>query len=315
MQMMKLLGLLVMGLGLSCCRPAEEGAVGESGKPLVVTTATMVTDLVRVIGGERIELRGLMGPGVDPHNYQPRIGDSGLLDDADAVFYCGLHLEGKLQDSLEKLAQRREHVHAVTDGIPKEKLLAPQEDFEGHYDPHVWGDPALWVDTVDLVVKGLSALDPDGAEEFATRGTAYKEALRELRSWADARVAEVPEEKRVLVTSHDAFFYFGKGFGFDVRGLQGVSTVSAGGLRDRAELVSYIKGRGLRTIFAETSVDPKAIAAVAGEAGVTVSKEHLFSDAMGEPGDVVEFGGEQYDRGTYLGMIKHNVNAIVEGLK
>jgi manganese/zinc/iron transport system substrate-binding protein len=315
MRLLTLLGILVMGMGLCSCGPAGDGGDGGGGKPLVVTTVTMVTDLVRQVGGDRVAVQGLMGPGVDPHNYQPRIGDSGLLAKADAVFYCGLHLEGKMQDSLGQLAKRRPHVQAVTDGIPQDLLLAPQENFAGLHDPHVWGDPEVWAHTVSVVVEGLSALDPEGADGFRERGEAYRRELAELKTWALGRIAEVPPDKRVLVTSHDAFFYFGRGFGFEVRGLQGVSTVSEAGLRDRAVLVSFIRQRGLRTIFAETSVDPKAIAAVAAGAGVAVSKEHLFSDAMGEPGDVVEFGGERYDRGTYVGMVKHNINTIVEGLK
>ena len=139
--------------------------------------------------------------------------------------------------------------------------------------------------------------------------------LRELKAWAVKRVEEVPKEKRLLVTSHDAFFYFGQGFGFEVRGLQGVSTVSESGLKARAELVTFIKERGIRTIFPESSVNAKGIKAVAAEARVEASEEELFSDAMGFPGDVVDLHGEQYDKGTYLGMVKHNVNSIVDGLK
>jgi manganese/zinc/iron transport system substrate-binding protein len=313
------LRLILICLGVVWVSACQEGGgssdVGASGKPLVVTTVTMVTDLVQEVGGDRVEVRGLMGPGVDPHNYQPRIGDSGLLEKATAIFYCGLHLEGKMQESLERLAKRKPHVYAVSSGIPETMLLEPQEDFEGHFDPHVWGDPALWLETVDVVVKGLSEVDPEGAAIYQERGEEYKSTLSDLKSWAMARVAEVPAQQRVLVTSHDAFFYFGKGFGFEVRGLQGVSTVSEAGLRDRDNLVKYIKERKIRTVFGETSVNGKAIAVVAKDAGVAVSPEELFSDAMGTPGDVVEFGGESYDKGTYVGMVKHNVNAIVEGLK
>jgi manganese/zinc/iron transport system substrate-binding protein len=303
-------GLLVL-LGVGCQNQREES----DGRPLVVATVTMVRDLVIEVGGERVRVEGLMGPGVDPHTYKPRPRDSGLLEVADAVFYSGLHLEGKMQESLEQLAGRRSGIHAVTDGIPKELLLEPQEDFEGHHDPHVWGDPELWKETIKMVVAGLSEMDPEGAEEYAKRGALYEERLMELKQWALTRVAEVPEDKRLLVTSHDAFFYFGRGFGFEVRGLQGVSTVSEAGLKDRAELVKFIREKGIRTIFPETSVNPKAIAAVAAEAGVTASKAELFSDAMGMAGDVETAGGESYDKGTYVGMVKHNVNSIVEGLK
>ncbi|MDA0766365.1 MAG: zinc ABC transporter substrate-binding protein [Verrucomicrobia bacterium] len=303
-------GLLAL-LGVGCQKQREES----DGRPLVVATVTMVHDLVKEVGGERVRVEGLMGPGIDPHTYKPKITDAALLEEAAAVFYCGLHLEGKMQESLEKLAERRGGVHAVTGGIPEEMLLEPQEDFEGHYDPHVWGDPELWKETVKVVVQGLSEIDPEGAEYYEERGSAYEKRLEELKAWALERVAEVPEDQRLLVTSHDAFFYFGRGFGFEVRGLQGVSTVSEPGLKDRAELVKFIGQRGIRTIFPETSVNPKAIAAVAAEAGVRASGEELFSDAMGTPGDVVELHGERYDKGTYVGMVKHNVNSIVDGLK
>jgi len=294
-----------------CQRQSEES----DGRPLVVATVTMVRDLVTEVGGERVRVEGLMGPGVDPHTYKPRPRDSGLLEVADAVFYSGLHLEGKMQESLEQLAGRRSGIHAVTSGIPVDLLLEPQENFEGHHDPHVWGDPELWKETIKVVVAGLSEMDPEGAAEYAKRGALYEERLVDLKKWALGRVAEVPEDKRLLVTSHDAFFYFGRGFGFEVRGLQGVSTVSEAGLKDRAELVKFIREKRIRTIFPETSVNPKAIAAVAAEAGVTASKAELFSDAMGMPGELETAGGERYDKGTYVGMVKHNVNSIVDGLK
>lgn len=314
MKLMRIMSGLLAAVGLVGCGERGDAEAGD-GKPLVVTTATMVTDLVKEIGGDRVRVEGLMAPGVDPHTYSPNPRASGALELADAVFYCGLHLEGKLQESLEKLAGRREGVHALTSGIPEDRLLEPQEEFEDHFDPHVWGDPDLWKETVGVVVKGLSAIDPEGADYYEQRGEAYRAELDELQAWAAARVAEVPEDKRVLVTSHDAFFYFGRAFGFEVRGLQGISTVSEAGLKDRAELVEFIRQRGIRTIFPESSVNPKAIAAVAREAGVGVSGEELFSDAMGEPGDLVTRDGESYDKGTYLGMVKHNVNTIVDGLK
>ena len=143
------LTVLVGALVVSACRRAVGGEA--RGRFLVVTTVTMVTDLVREIGGERVEVVGLMAAGMDPHTFKPRLSDAGLLEEASAVFYCGLHLEGKMQEGLERMAERREGIHAVTDGIPKERLLVPQEEFQGHYDPHVWGDPEMWVFTVDVV--------------------------------------------------------------------------------------------------------------------------------------------------------------------
>jgi len=281
----------------------------------VVATSTMVADMVRAIGGDRVAVYGLMGPKVDPHSFQVTASASAELLKADLVFYSGLHLEGKIQEALEKRAAEKKDAFAVTDGVPKEKLLKPQDEFDGYFDPHVWGNPQIWIYGIDVMVEALSKADPEGTEGYKKRAAAYKQELLDLHAWAKKRMAQVPEGQRVLVTSHDAFFYLGNAYGFEVRGLQGVSTNSEAGLRDRADLVAFIKERQLKTIFPESSVNSKGIKAVAEEAGVVVSKHELFSDAMGELGDVVELHGETYDKGTYIGMMKHNVNTIVDGLK
>lgn len=311
-----LCAMLTLLVGSSCSKKEKAFAeVPDTAVLKVVTTSTMVTDLVKTIGGERVYVHGIMGPGVDPHSYQVISSDSAALLQTDLVFYSGLHLEGKMQDTLEKRAKKKKDTFAVTDGIPEQKLLKPQDDFVGYHDPHVWGDPSIWVHCIDVVVKALSEADPEGATGYEERGAAYRAELQALDDWVKKRIAELPESQRVVVTSHDAFFYFGKAFGLEVRGLQGVSTNSESGLKDRAELVDFIKSRKLNMIFPESSVNAKGIKAVASEAGVKVSQHELFSDAMGEPGDVVELHGEQYDKGRYTGMIKHNVNTIVDGLK
>ncbi|WP_338286641.1 zinc ABC transporter substrate-binding protein [Luteolibacter sp. LG18] len=307
------LAALAVALGLTGCSPEKSRSEGKQLQ--VTTTVTMVTDLVSRVGGDRVKVKGLMGPGVDPHNYVPKLEDSTSLEKADVVFYGGLHLEGKMQETLEAMAKRGRVVVPVTSGIPEGSLLAPQEGFEGTKDPHVWGDSSLWVKTVDPVIETLSKADPEGAAGYRERGETYKKELEALNAWSKTRIAEIPADKRVLVTSHDAFFYFGKGFGFDVRGLQGVSTVAEAGIKDREQLVSFIRGRGIRTLFSESSVNAKGISAVAAEAGAQISKFQLFSDAMGKPGDTETMNGETYDQGTYIGMQKHNINAIVEGLK
>lgn len=306
-----MLGLLG-GLLLASCSDKE---AKKDGRPLVVATTTMVADLAKVIGGDRVQVLGLMGPGVDPHNYVPKLADTGLLEKADVVLYGGLHLEGRFQGSLESMAKRGRNVVAVTDGISPGNLLSPQEGFEGTKDPHVWGDPMLWSETIEPVVKALEKADPEGAAGFRERGDAYRKELEALTLWATGKFASIPAEKRILVTSHDAFFYFGRAFGFDVRGLQGVSTTAEAGIKDRSNLVQYLRSQGVKTVFSETSLNAKGIAAVAAEAGVAVSDQPLFSDALGTPGDLETIDGETYDRGTYIGMLKHNVNAIVKGLK
>ena len=305
--------VLAACLMAAACSPKPQGG---TGKLKVATTVTMVTDLVKQIGGDRVEIQGLMGPGVDPHNYVPKLGDAGVLEKADVVFYSGLHLEGKMVETLEAMARRgRLAVAVAEEGIPADRLLAPQEGFEGTKDPHVWGDPGLWIHTIEPVVKALSKADPAGAEEYAKRGEAYRKELETLLAWAKSRIGEIAPAQRALVTSHDAFFYFGRAFGFEVKGLQGVSTVTEAGIKDRTELVSFIRGRGIRALFAESSVNAKGISAVAEEAGAKISGKTLFSDAMGKPGDLETVNGETYDLGVYTGMVKHNINAIVEGLK
>ncbi len=311
---MRLLSMLVIvfALGaLAACKPA--GKTG--GKPVVVATTTMAADLVRRIAGDQVELRGLMGPEVDPHNYIPALPDTSLLERADLVVYSGLHLEGRFQATLEAMAKRGKLTVALADGVAGDRLLSPQEGFAGTRDPHFWGDPELWKQTIPGLVKALAEVLPAAAAEFEAEGRAFAAELDALDAWARSRVAEIPAGQRVLITSHDAFFYFGRAYGLEVRGLQGVSTAAEAGLKDRSDLVEFIRSRGIRTLFAETSVNDKGIRAVAREAGAGLSPEPLFSDAMGRPGDVVEVGGERYDRGTYIGMIKHNVNSIAEGLK
>ncbi len=302
---------LAFGLAAVSCSP--EGAEN-SAKPLVATTTTMVTDLAKRIGGDRVEVRGLMGPGVDPHNYVPKLADTSLLEKADVVLYSGLHLEGRFQDSLEAMSKRGRNVVAVSAGIPAEQLLAPQEDFSGTKDPHIWGDPKLWAAAISPVVEALCKADSSGAAEYRERGEAYQKELTGLAVWVKQQIATIPESQRILVTSHDAFFYFGRAFGLDVRGLQGVSTAAEAGLKDRANLVNFLREKGVRTVFPETSINRKGIAAVAAEASVEISGDALFSDALGTPGDMETVDAVTYDKGTYIGMIRHNVNAIVKGL-
>lgn len=311
------LGVLFGGLAYLLKKEGDRVTDGSPDEALlqVVTTTTMITDMVTIIGGERVSVQGMMGPKVNPHSYQVTFKDTAALKKADLIFYSGHHLEGKMQDVLEKRAKNKGGVYAVTDAIDDDKLLKPQGQFQGYYDPHIWGNPALWANCVDVVVEALAEADPEGADEYELRAEMYYDELVALHAWVEKRITEVPEDQRVLVTSHDAFYYFGKAFKFDVKGLQGVSTNSEAGLKDRANLVQFIKDKKLKMIFPETSMNPKGIKAVAEEAGVAVSEHELFSDAMGESGDMVTLHGETYDKGSYIGMIKHNVNTIVDGLK
>ena len=303
-------GRALAALALAGMVWSANAAPDGAGKIIKVTTSvTMVTDLVKQVGGERVEVRGLMGAGVDPHLYKASASDVTKLQKTDVIFYSGLLLEGKMQDVLTKLARVKKFVYAVTETMPEAKLLEPPA-FAGHYDPHVWFDVALWSSCVDTVVKGLAEFDPASKEYFQKRGAEYKARLAALHEWALQKASELPKEKRILITSHDAFNYFGRAYDFQVVGLQGVSTVTETSLADMVKLVEFIKQHKVKAIFVESSVPHKTIERVAADAGVTIGGE-LFSDATGTPGEIE--GG--YDLGTYEGMIRHNLEKIVQALK
>ena len=282
-------------------------------KLVVVTTTTHVTDMVRSIAGDRIELVALMGPRVDPHLYKPSARDVAALAKADLVFYSGLMLEGRMADLFAKTARSGVQAYAVTEKVSEDNLLEPEE-FEGHWDPHVWFDPSIWASCVEVVSEGLAANDPKEAEFYRANAEALRAEYLSIHGWAKDRLAAIPKESRKLITSHDAFNYFGRAFGFNVIAVQGISTATEAGLADRVAMVDYVKSHEVKAIFVESSVNPAIIQEIASEAGVKVGGE-LFSDAMGESGQTKGPDGEVYDVSTWTGMMKHNLNVIVEGLK
>ena len=284
-----------------------------ASKMNVVTTTTMVSDMVKEIGGDRVNVVGLMGPGVDPHLYKPASGDVVKLQRAKVIFYSGLMLEGRMTDLFFRMARAGKLVYAVTESIPEKDRLEPPE-FAGHWDPHVWGDPILWSNCIVTVVDGLSKADPAGAADYAKRGRAVDASYKAMKAWALKRIAEVPRKHRILITSHDAFNYFGQAFGFQVVAVQGLSTVTEAGLADIAKMVDFIKQKKIKAIFVESSVNPAAIERVSKDASVKIGGE-LFSDACGKVGDIHEAHGEKYDVGTFVGMLKHNINTVVDALK
>lgn len=283
------------------------------GAIYLVTTTTMVRDMVQAVAGEGAIVEELMGPGVDPHLYKPVASDMARLRKADAVFYSGLLLEGKMEHLFKKMQKRGDPVFAITATLERNRLLKPAE-FEGHYDPHVWGDVSLWRTCVPEVVKGLCIVDPSKAASYRSNGERYMKALQDLDAWVKKRVALVPELSRILVTSHDAFNYFGKAYGFRVVAVQGISTVTEAGLADIVKMVDFIRDQNVKAIFVESSVNPAAIERISEDAGVRVGGS-LFSDAMGTPGRMHGVGLDRYDEGTFDGMIKYNVNTVVEALK
>jgi manganese/zinc/iron transport system substrate-binding protein len=274
----------------------------------VVTTIGMITDAVERVGGERVEVEGLMGPGIDPHLYKASEGDLRRIERADVVFYGGLHLEAKMADVLERVGERRA-VRAVTDGIPREELIAVAGS-SGQHDPHVWFDVELWAHAVEEVRDTLIELDPGSAALYRRNAAVYLDELRELDAYVAGEARRIPAERRVIITAHDAFAYFGRAYGFRVRGLQGISTAAEAGAGDVQELAGFIAERRIPSVFVESSVSPRTIQAVREAVrarGFDVEiGEPLFSDAMGDEGT---------PEGTYVGMVRHNVDAIVEGLQ
>lgn len=274
----------------------------------MVCTVGMITDIARRVAGDRAEVEGLIGSGVDPHLFSPTRDDVKRLLSGDVVFYNGLLLEGKLTDALVRAARGGRRVHAVTEGIDPSFLLSPEE-FEGHADPHVWMDPEAWREAVKVVRDVLIETDPDGRSEYERNADALLDELTVLTAYAEEVLSTVPEESRVLVTAHDAFNYFGRRFGFEVVGIQGISTESEAGVRDIERLVDLIVSRKVGAVFIESTVSERNIRALvvgARARGHSVAiGGSLFSDAMGAEGTY---------EGTYIGMIDHNVTTIARAL-
>ena len=301
-----LLCLIVLLIGTGC-DPKEQSGASVTGKYRVVTTIGMITDIVENVGGDHVEVIGLMGPGVDPHLYKASAGDVQKLSSARLIFYNGLHLESKMADILAKMSGNTETV-AVTDAVDRSQLLTPPE-FEGQYDPHLWFDVTLWMKAVGKVRDALSEFDPDNALAYWSNAQRYFAKLAELHEYVKAQAERVPTEQRVLVTAHDAFNYFGKAYGFEVRGLQGISTATEAGIADVQELATFIASRRIPAIFVESSVSPRSLEAVKAAVkskgfNVEIGGE-LFSDAMGNEGT---------PEGTYIGMVRHNIDTIVKAL-
>ncbi|MBK1879479.1 metal ABC transporter solute-binding protein, Zn/Mn family [Pelagicoccus mobilis] len=285
-----------------------------SAKLRVVVSTSQIADIVRNVGGETVDLTVLMGPGVDPHLFKATARDVVSLQRADLILYNGLHLEGRLAETFAKVDKLGRTVVAVADDLPVDRLI-PLADYEDAHDPHVWFDPQLWAMVVGKVEESLAAADPENATNYAKQASIYREKVLALEDWAKEQIEAVPAELRVLVTSHDAYNYFGRSFGFQVVGVQGVSTATEAGLADIAKTADFIKARGLPAIFVESSVSPATIKRISRDSGATVGGE-LFSDALGALGEMHEGANEEsYDVGTYIGMFKYNVHTIVEALQ
>ena len=279
----------------------------DNSKLNVVTTTTMITDLVKNIGGDHINLQGLMGSGVDPHLYKASEGDVSKLANADIIFYNGLHLEGKLVEVFEKMKNKK--TIAISDALDKSTLIG-SEYFASNYDPHIWFNIEYWKQATQFVVETLTDAIPEQKEAFKTNGSNYIKQLNVLKNKLETVIETLPIEKRILVTAHDAFNYFGKAFNFEVVGLQGLSTATEAGVQDVQNLSAFIIEHRVKAIFVESSVPKRTIEAL--QAAVK-SKDHdvkiggtLYSDALGDAGTI---------EGSYIGMFEYNVNTIVNALK
>ncbi|WP_299898908.1 zinc ABC transporter substrate-binding protein [uncultured Aquimarina sp.] len=297
--------LILIFTAFSCKKENKKN----NSKLQVVTTTTMITDLVKNIGKDVISVEGLMGSGVDPHLYKASEGDVNKLVNADAIFYNGLHLEGKLVEVFEKMGNQNTKTIALGEVLDKNTLIG-SDYFASNYDPHIWFSIDHWKQVTSFAIQKLKELDPKNSETFETNGKAYLKQLDQLAKNIKNTVDSLPEEKRILVTAHDAFSYFGKEYKFNVVGLQGLSTATEAGVQDVQRLANFIIENKVKAIFVESSVPKRTIEAL--QAAVT-SKDHevsiggtLYSDALGTAGT---------KEGTYIGMFEHNVNTIVNALK
>ena len=304
-----LLLVVLLGVLTACSNDAGAGGDISKRKVKVTTTVGMITDIVRRVGGDRVEVTGLMGPGVDPHLYKPSAGDVSKLENADVIFYGGLELEGRMTDTLVKLSRGGKRAVPVTESIPQDLLREPPE-FAGKYDPHVWFDVTLWQYAVKAVNKELADLDPGSKDLYQKNTDAYLKQLNELHAYIKVQIETIPQGSRVLITAHDAFGYFGQQYGVEVRGLQGTSTATEASASDVQTLAQFLADRKIKAIFVESSV-PKATveavqAAVKARGWDVAIGGELFSDAMGNDGT---------PEGTYIGMVRHNVDTIVKALR
>ena len=290
----------------AACKPPEPEA--SSGALRVVATTAMIGDVAERIGGDAVEVTTLIGSGVDPHLYKPTAEDVKKLQAADLVLYNGLMLEGKMTDLLVRIARGGKPVHAVTEAVLDEGGYV-MDDGEEHHDPHVWMDVGGWMKAAEAIAGRIAALRPDDAGELRERADAYLAELRKLDDYARKSLAGIPEERRVLVTAHDAFGYMARAYGLEVRGVQGFSTESEAGLKEINELVAFLVERKIPAVFVESSVPRKSVEALVEGAkarghDVKIGGE-LLSDAMGSAGTY---------EGNYTGLIDHNVTLITRAL-
>lgn len=300
--------LTLLSLVLLICIGCKNNSKKNDNRLQVVTTTTMITDLVQRIGGDVLNVQGLMGSGVDPHLYKASEGDVTKLTQADVVFYNGLHLEGKLVEVFEKMGRNIQTV-ALAETLDKSTLIG-SEYFASNYDPHIWFDITYWKQITNYLTQKLIEFNPENKELFTHNRDAYLKELDALSGEIKEMIASLPKERRILVTAHDAFNYFGKAYGFEVVGLQGLSTATEAGVQDVQNMARFIIDHKVKAIFVETSVPRRTIEAlqqaVKAEGFEVEIGGTLYSDALGSSGT---------NEGTYIGMFTYNVNTVINALK
>ena len=301
---MKNLWILAFLLFFSCKFDNPE----QQEKPLIVATTSILADGVRNLVGDKAEVVALMPAGVDPHLYKASVRDLDLLQNADLVIYHGLFLEGKMTEIFEKLAFRQPLINA-SETLPAELLL--RSGPEAHsVDPHIWFDVNLWSKAMVHTASEIINWKPEWRSRVELNSKNYQAQLAKLNTEIQTKVNELRSENQALITAHDAFAYFGKAYKLEVQGLQGLSTLSEPGLRDLTGLVQFIVDRNIRAVFAEQTISPKAIEAVvagcANQNHTIVMAGPLFTDSLDAP---------ETPAGTYIGMVRANVQVIFENLK
>ncbi len=309
---------------IACIGCGEKVVPTADGRIPIVATTGMIADAIQAIGGDNVKVVTLMGPGVDPHLYKATKGDVDELGKARLIMFNGLHLEGKMGDVLSSTGVEGRGV-SVGEFVPDSLLRHPAE-FEGNPDPHIWFDLSIWSYAVEGIGKKLGEVDPKNRTQYDSLTARYLDSLNVLHGWIMATINSIPDSSRVLVTAHDAFGYYGKKYGLEVRGLQGISTATEAGLLDVTAMVDFLVGRKIKAVFVESSVSPKTIEAVI-EGCIQKGHEiriggQLYSDAMGSPDDEraitdTTLAAQLLDNNpaTFFGMVRHNTLVIAHALK
>lgn len=290
--------LLIAPVYYSCGENKKSESKNE--KIVAVSTITVINDIVKNIGGDKVETYSICGVGVDPHTYHPKPSDPRLISNSDIVFINGFALEHWIEEMIKGSGGNKKEV-VVTEG------LTPMTDEKGYGDPdpHAWFDVKNIITYSDNIATALISIDPENENYYKANLQEYKQKLDSLDSWIKEQIKIIPESKRVLITSHDAFRYFGRAYGLEVKGLQGISTEAKIRTEDLKNLIDYVKLKDLRSVFIETSVNPKLLEQISSETNAKIGGT-LFSDSIGNEGT---------PEGTYIGAVKHNVNTIVNALK